>query len=84
MASVDGNFSVASHLLNLPSMATEAFTKNLMSLSSGVTVTMGPWARFTDGRLADTKRPRTANLIVFLLSKNTAALKSPGKTLRSL
>src|SRR6202030_2709625 len=69
--SVDGKVSVASHLLNLPSIATEAFTKNLTSLSSWVTVKTGPWPRHTEGSMADTKRARTANLMEFLLNENT-------------
>src|SRR5579863_3716702 len=69
--SVDGKVSVASHLSNLPSIATEAFTKNLTSLSSGVTVKTGPWPRLTEGNMTDIKSARTANLMEFLLNENT-------------
>src|SRR6202044_2273312 len=70
VTSVDGKVSVASHLLNLPSMATEAFTKNLTSLCSGVTVKTGTWswARLTDGSMVETKRQNTANRMEFALS----------------
>src|SRR5271166_1209710 len=75
VTSVDGKVSVASHLLNLPSMATEAFTKNLTSLSSGVMVKTGPgasaawgaWAN--DGSSADAKRQKTVNRMESLLLK---------------
>src|SRR5271157_5906249 len=68
VTSVDGNVSVASHLLNLPSMATEAFTKNLMSLSSGVTAKTGTsCARLSDGNAADnTRHRRVANRMEYL------------------
>src|ERR1700728_1216228 len=59
VTSVDGKVSVASHLLNLPSMATEAFTKNLTSLSSGVIVKTGPCAWANDGNRANAKRQNT-------------------------
>jgi hypothetical protein len=49
-------------------MATEAFTKNLTSLSSGVTVKTGTWARLTDGSMVDTNRHKTANRMEFLLT----------------
>src|SRR5580693_7433625 len=81
-ASVDEKVSVASHLLNLPSMATEAFTKNLTSLSSGVTVKTGTWARLTDGSMVDTNRHKTANRmefpltgVSFLLAKTTPIVR---------
>src|ERR1700685_2315257 len=67
VTSVDGKVSVASHLLNLPSMATEAFTKNLTSLSSGVMVKTGPCARANDGNTADAKRQKTINRTESLL-----------------
>jgi|HubBroStandDraft_6_1064221.scaffolds.fasta_scaffold147636_1 hypothetical protein len=66
VTSVDEKVSVASHLLNLPSMATEALTKNLTSLSSGVIVKTGAWARLTDGSMAEIKRQRKANRMRFL------------------
>jgi hypothetical protein len=50
-------------------MATEAFTKNLTSLSSGVIVKTGAWARHTDGSMVDTNRHKTVNRIEFLLNK---------------
>src|SRR5262249_24149455 len=54
------NFRVASHLSKLPSIATEAFTKNLTVLTPGVTTKTGACARLTDGSTADAKRQRTA------------------------
>src|ERR1700679_2989793 len=66
VTSVDGKVSVASHLLNLPSMATEAFTKNLTSLSSGVMVKTGPCAWANDNS-ADAKRQNTINRTESLL-----------------
>src|SRR5215831_1268517 len=54
------NFRVASHLSKLPSIATEAFTKNLIVLTRGVTTKTGACARLTDGSTADAKRQRTA------------------------
>src|SRR5580692_11781176 len=59
VTSADGKVSVASHLSNLPSMATEAFTKNLTSLPSGVTVKIGPCAWADDGNSASAKRQKT-------------------------
>ncbi len=67
VTSVDGKVSVASHLLNLPSIATEAFTKNLTSLSSGVMVKTGPCAWANDGNSADAKRQKTVNRTESLL-----------------
>jgi hypothetical protein len=37
VTSADGNVSFASHFSNVPSSATEAFTENLIALSSGTT-----------------------------------------------
>src|SRR5271167_104550 len=71
-ASVDEKVSVASHLLNLPSMATEAFTKNLTSLSSGVIVKTGPCAWANDGNSADVKRKKTVNRIESILKVSDA------------
>src|SRR5258708_2224269 len=70
-AAVDGKVSAASHFLNFPSMATEAFTKNLTSLSSGVIVKTGTWswARLTDGSKVETNRHKAANRMEFLLNK---------------
>src|ERR1700691_4477072 len=67
VTSVDGKVSVASHLLNLPSMATEAFTKNLTSLSSGVMVKIGPCAWATEGNSADARRQKIVNRMESLL-----------------
>src|SRR5580698_943165 len=59
VTSVDGKVSVASQSLNLPSMATEAFTKNFTSLSSGVMVKTGPCAWANDGNSAEAKRQQS-------------------------
>src|ERR1700678_3176226 len=67
VTAVDVKCSVASHLLNLPSMATEAFTKNLTSLSSGVMVKTGPCARANDGNSDNAKRQQTVNRTKSLL-----------------
>ncbi len=48
--------SVASHLSKAPLIATEAFTKNLMLLFSGVTAKTGASARLSNGRAADSIR----------------------------
>jgi hypothetical protein len=48
-------------------MATEAFTKNLTSLSSGVMVKTGPCAWANDGNSADAKRQKTVNRMESLL-----------------
>src|SRR6266436_8288266 len=64
VTSVDVNVRVESHLSNVPSMATEAFTVNLTELSAGGEIAnTGACARFADGNRADTNRPRTANRI---------------------
>lgn len=59
---------VASHLSKAPLIATEAFTKNLMLLFSGVTAKTGASARLSNGRAADSIRGRTANRMVLRLS----------------
>src|ERR1700683_3700109 len=73
VTSVDGKVSVASHLLNLPSMATEAFTKNLTLLSSGVMAKTGPCAWANDGNSANAKRQTTVNRTKSLLQVNGTA-----------
>jgi len=47
-------------------MATEAFTKNLTSLSSGVIVKTGPCDRLTDGSRVEAKKQSTAIRMEFL------------------
>jgi hypothetical protein len=61
VTSVEVTVKVASHFSNLPSRATDAFTKNLMELSSGVTAKTGTCALLTDGNTADAKKQKTAN-----------------------
>jgi hypothetical protein len=59
--------SVAAHLSKAPLIATEAFTKKLMLLFSGVTAKTGASARLSNGRAADSIRGRTANRMVLRL-----------------
>src|SRR5215469_1283644 len=63
VGSVDVNVSEASHLSKMPSMATDAFTWNLIRLASGVTSKTGasPAAcpRFTEGNKSETRTHKT-------------------------
>jgi len=52
---------VASHLSKVPLMATDAFTANLMELSSVEILKTGTCARHNDGNTADAKKKKTAN-----------------------
>src|SRR5262252_6536733 len=61
VGSVDAKVRVASHLSKVPLMATDAFTANLIELSSVVILKTGTCARLTDGNIADAKRIRIAN-----------------------
>src|SRR5580692_8674235 len=61
VTSVDVKARVASHLSKVPFIATDAFTANLMELSSVVILKTGTWARLDDGNIADARRQRTAN-----------------------
>jgi hypothetical protein len=47
-------------------MATDAFTKKVIELSSCVIAKTGTCARLTDGSTADAKRHRTTDLMKFL------------------
>src|SRR5271170_5124332 len=78
LISGDVNTRVESHFSKVPSIATEAFTKNLMVLSPGVIAKTGACARVTDGSAADTNRQRTANRMGSLLEQNRSfmALRS--------
>ena len=62
--------AVASHLSNVPSIATDAFTWNLIELSSFIRLMTGTpsgaCARITDGSTTEAKKHRTANLMKFL------------------
>jgi hypothetical protein len=62
--------AVASHLSNVPSIATDAFTWNLIELSSFIILMTGTpsgaCARLTDGSTAEDKKHRTANRMKFL------------------
>src|SRR5277367_1864580 len=49
VTSVDGNVRVASHLLNVPLIATDASTSNLTVLCTGVISYTGPCACASDG-----------------------------------
>src|SRR5712671_5093789 len=61
VTSGDVNLSVASHLSKVPPIATDAFTKNLIELSSGVTTNTGTCALPSDGRAIDATRQRILN-----------------------
>jgi len=58
-----GNVSVASHLSNLPVMATDASTSNFIVLPTGVISKTGACAQIADGNVADIKARRIVNLI---------------------
>lgn len=47
--------------MSAPSIATDAFTKNLIELSSGVTMNTGPCALPSEGRAIDATRQRAFN-----------------------
>src|SRR5271167_1749962 len=66
--SVDAKVRVASHLSKVPFTATDAFTANLIELSSVVILKTGTWARLNDGNIADARRQRTANRMVLDVS----------------
>jgi hypothetical protein len=69
LTSGDVNFSVAFHLSNVPSIATEAFTLNLIVLFSGVITKTGASARHSGGSATDARRQKTAaNLMVLSVS----------------
>src|ERR1700745_3973499 len=59
--SVDAKVSLASHLSKVPFTATDAFTENLIELSSVVILKTGTCARLSDGNTADAKKKKTAN-----------------------
>src|SRR5262252_7999060 len=61
VGSVDAKVRVASHFSKVPVTATNAFTANLIELSSVVILKTGTCARLTDGNTADAKRIRIAN-----------------------
>src|SRR5882672_4337842 len=62
--------AVASQLSNVPSIATDAFTWNLIELPSFIILmtgtSSGACARLTDGSTAEAKKHRTANRMKFL------------------
>src|SRR5258708_5709408 len=58
VTSGDVNVRLASHLSKVPPIATDAFTKNLIALSSGVTTNTGTCALPSDGRAIDATRQR--------------------------
>src|ERR1700741_1719830 len=60
-SSGDVNVRVASHLSNLPTMATDASTSNLIVLSTGVISKTGTCARLGDGNRTDAKKQKRAN-----------------------
>src|SRR6516165_10672882 len=64
----DLKVSEASHLLNLPTIATDASTSNLIELSAGVTLKTGTpslvWARLTHENIIDSKITGRLSFIV--------------------
>ena len=59
----DVNVTVASHLSNLPSIGTDAFTANVMVLSACDTSKTGASAGADENNTADETRRRLANLM---------------------
>src|SRR5579864_4017041 len=59
--SVDAKVRVASHLSKVPFTAIDAFTANLVELSSVVILKTGTCAWLSDGNTADAKKKKTAN-----------------------
>src|SRR5277367_4853754 len=68
VTSGDVNFNVASHLSNLPTRDTEAFTENLIVLFIGVISTSGTSARLSDGNATIARRQSTTGLIMRSMS----------------
>src|SRR5579862_4444341 len=67
--SVEVKVRVESHFLKLPSRATEAFTKNLIVLVSGLISKTGtPCARDTEGSTADANKLRTIHCVRMAVS----------------
>src|ERR1700751_3050135 len=64
VTSAEANFRLVVHLSNVPSIATEAFTSNLMLLSSGVIAKTGACARQSGGKRADATTQRIPNRMV--------------------
>src|ERR1700746_1967922 len=61
-SSGDVNVSVASHLSNLPVMATDASTSNFIVLPTGVISKTGACAQIADGNMVDIRTRRIVNL----------------------
>src|SRR6516162_1002445 len=61
VTSVDVKVRAASHLSKVPFMATDAFTENLIELSSVVILKTGTCARLSDGNTADAKKKKRVN-----------------------
>src|SRR5580765_5346877 len=70
VTSGDVNVRVASHFSKVPPIATDAFTKNLIELYSGVTTNSGTCALPSDGRAIDVTRQRTFNPSITPLNPN--------------
>src|SRR5215469_18444958 len=64
VGSVDAKVRVASHLSKVPLTATDAFTANLIELSSVVILKTGTCARLGVGKTADAKKKKTANCML--------------------
>src|SRR5690242_18786234 len=64
VTSGDVNVRVASHLSNLPAIATEALTENVIELPSCVITKVGACARLGGVSTADAARQKTAIRIV--------------------
>src|SRR5215469_4366632 len=80
VASVDVKVRVASHLSKVPLMATDAFTANLMELSSVVILAIGTWALLTDANTRDAKKQRTTNRM--LLNMRFSDIELPPSSCR--
>src|SRR6267142_1266808 len=63
-SSGDVNVMEASHLLNLPTIATDAFTSKFIVLPTGVTSKTGGGSWHSDGSAADAKKQRTTDRVL--------------------
>src|SRR6266567_9546253 len=84
VTSGDVNVRVASHLSKVPPIATDAFTKNLIELSSGVTTNTGTCALPRDGREIDAARQRILNPSITPLNPIVDTRHPVSKILQSL
>src|SRR2546430_138367 len=71
------NVRVASHLSNVPFIATDAFTSNLILLSTGVIAKTGACAWLADGSTVDATRHRMVSCTNYLLGHEDSDKASP-------